>query len=89
MADGRQRDAWNHTAALMALTANCHRDPKQRSTPFEPNDFHPMPSTVRRKPITKVSIGALKGMFTGEGHADIRLIEAALEDQLIDPPKAP
>jgi hypothetical protein len=31
---------WRHTSALMALTANINRDPKQ-SRPFEPSDFNP------------------------------------------------
>ncbi len=31
---------WRHTSAVMALTANINRDPKQ-SRPFKPSDFDP------------------------------------------------
>jgi len=40
MAQARQEDHWNHTAALMALLANVNRDPK-RGRAFKPADFHP------------------------------------------------
>ncbi len=39
MADGRAREAWNHTSALLAMLANVHRDRKKR--PLQPADFHP------------------------------------------------
>jgi len=45
MAEARQRDNWNHTAAVMALLVNINRDPK-KSRPAKPADFHPM---VRRR----------------------------------------
>jgi len=48
MAEARSRDAWRHTAALMALTANANRDPR-RQRPFKPDDFNPheqKPKTV-------------------------------------------
>ena len=41
MIEGRSRDDWAHTAALMAQQANIYRDPKKKSTPFSPNDFDP------------------------------------------------
>jgi hypothetical protein len=40
MGEARGRAEWSQTSALMALTANCHRDPK-RSTEFSPRDFDP------------------------------------------------
>lgn len=40
MAEARQSDLWNHTAAVLALLANAHRDPK-KTRPFNPTDFHP------------------------------------------------
>jgi hypothetical protein len=40
MAAGAEAARWNHTAALMALLANCHRDPR-RHRPYQPADFHP------------------------------------------------
>ncbi|MBA3935835.1 MAG: hypothetical protein H0X38_00060 [Planctomycetes bacterium] len=40
MAAGADASRWNHTATLMALIANCHRDPK-RHRAYTPADFHP------------------------------------------------
>src|SRR3546814_9526962 len=39
---GRQQERWQHTASLLALIANCHRDPK-RWRPYTPDDFLPKP----------------------------------------------
>ena len=41
MADGRQREAWNHTSQLLAMLFNAHRDP-QKTSPAKPADFHPL-----------------------------------------------
>jgi hypothetical protein len=63
MADGHQTDAWNHTAALLAMLANTHRDPK-KTRAFKPSDFHP--ETRREKPKDappKVDISVLKTVF--------------------------
>jgi hypothetical protein len=65
MADAASRDRWQHTASLMALLANCHRDPK-KSRAFRPKDFHPFEkprshSTGHRPP--KVGIEVLKQVF--------------------------
>ena len=38
--DLRSRRQWQHTASVMALYANCHRDPA-KSLPFSPEDFMP------------------------------------------------
>lgn len=40
MAEGAQRERWNHTAQIVCLLANVHRDPK-KSSAYEPKDFHP------------------------------------------------
>ena len=40
MADARSKDNWHHTAAVLALLANAHRDPK-KTGPFKPEDFNP------------------------------------------------
>ncbi len=61
MAEARSRERWNHTAALLALIANCHRDPKRRRA-YGPDDF--LPTGGRRTPappITDLSI--LKAVF--------------------------
>jgi hypothetical protein len=63
MAEGRQGDQWNHTAAVLALLANAHRDPK-KSRPFKPQDFHPTAAAkrVEQRPI-KGDIRMLKQVF--------------------------
>jgi hypothetical protein len=63
MAEARSRQQWTHTAALLALIANCHRDAK-RHRPYTPDDFLPRCSTRERTsapPITDLSI--LKAVF--------------------------
>ena len=62
MADARRKDQWSHTAAVMALTANVHRNPKKRSRPYSPVDFHPL---IERKPVVaeKSGICVLKRVF--------------------------
>ncbi len=65
MLDGRAREHWNHTSTLMALIANCHRDPK-KTRPAKPADFHPFAQRQSenrqpRKPI--VGIEVLKQVF--------------------------
>lgn len=46
MAEGRSRAEWGRAASLMALLANCHRNPKKRHKPFHPDEF--MPRAKRR-----------------------------------------
>ncbi len=66
MADARRKDQWSHTAAVLALTANVHRNPKKRSKPYSPAEFHPL---VERTPnpegtrIDKIGIRVLKRVF--------------------------
>jgi hypothetical protein len=60
MAEGKQREAWNHTAALLALLANCHRDPR-RSRAFAVTDFHPLVEPAPPAPPCDISI--LKTVF--------------------------
>jgi hypothetical protein len=64
MADAAGRDRWNHTATLLALISNCHRDPK-KSPPVRPRDFHPYAGSVRRAGALKPRIGidVLKQVF--------------------------
>ena len=51
MAEGRQKHDWGQTASMLALIANCHRDPKKRPRPFAPDEFMP-----RSKPRRKASV---------------------------------
>ena len=62
MVGARRQDQWSHTAAVMALVANVHRNPKKRSKPYSPTEFHPL---VERKPVTiaKTGIRVLKRVF--------------------------
>lgn len=64
MAEGEVQERWNHTAALLALQANLHKDPKKGRT-FKPADFHPMPPTVKphERPPLKGDIRMLKQVF--------------------------
>ncbi|MBI5863759.1 MAG: hypothetical protein HZB38_04480 [Planctomycetes bacterium] len=59
MAEARVKDEWRRTSALMALIANCHRDPKKTKA-FRPADFDPFRKPD--KPIP-VGIGILKDVF--------------------------
>jgi hypothetical protein len=65
MAEGRARDQWDHTAALLALLANAHRDHRQRSEPFGIADFHPFRAPRRSEPL-KVDITVLRDVFVKE-----------------------
>lgn len=59
MAEARSRGDWQRTAALLALTANCHRDPR-RHRPYRPEDFL-TPTARRAEPTTDLTI--LKAVF--------------------------
>ena len=70
MAEGRGRDEWGRTAALLALIANVNRDPR-RGRAFRPSDFNPY--EVRRRtgvPITAANIGLLKRIFVEPGRKE-------------------
>jgi hypothetical protein len=59
MAEARIRDEWARTSSLMALLANCHRDPK-RSRALRPSDFDPFARPG--KPV-KADVSVLKDVF--------------------------
>ena len=40
MAEGHGRDEWGRLSVLLALTANCHRDPK-KGRAMKPSDYDP------------------------------------------------
>lgn len=58
----RERNAWNHTAALIAVTAEINRDRKKRKKPYSLTDFHPYFVKPKTKKIN-VGIKALKYLF--------------------------
>ena len=64
MAEGGDRQRWNHTSQLLALIGNANRDPK-KGRPFRPSDFNPYAEGYGRTglPITKATIGVLKQVF--------------------------
>lgn len=62
MAEGASRERWNHTASLMALLANCHRNPKH-SRLLKPTDFHPHPHAPTPISRPKAEITVLKQVF--------------------------
>ena len=64
MADARVEEAWNHTAAVLAMLANVNRDPR-RTPAFRPADFHPV-HAARRKP-PKADITILKAWLVEAG----------------------
>lgn len=59
--------AWNHTAQLLAMTANVHRDPKKTPV-FSPQDFHPHEVAKREEASITVDqfTDELLGMFKGK-----------------------
>ncbi|HEX5442604.1 MAG TPA: hypothetical protein VFW87_02190 [Pirellulales bacterium] len=61
MAEAKSRQAWNHTASLLAMLANVHRDTK-KTRAFRPADFHPHRRNERAT-IPKVEISVLKQVF--------------------------
>lgn len=65
MSESKQRDKWNHTAQLLAMTANCNRDRKKKSSPFTSDDFNPY-SDQNRKPEKKADISVLKQFVSKE-----------------------
>lgn len=64
MAQARRRENWEHTSALLALTANIARDPK-KSRSYKPRDFNPY-SHLDEEPQRIERLGTLKHHFTGE-----------------------
>jgi len=63
MAETKARERWAHTSSLMALIANCNRDPKRRRRPWTPADFNPLGRPGRSRggvPITAENIEDLK-----------------------------
>jgi len=74
MAESSSRDRWNHTASLMALISNCHRDPK-RSRAARPKDFHPHTQSKPSLPSEskpRVGVEVLKQVFVDRRPLDAR-----------------
>ena len=67
MAEGRVKDNWLHTSAILALVANVNRDPKKTKL-FKPSDFNPTLNTSGPDVIVvdKENVSLLKKMFVGD-----------------------
>jgi hypothetical protein len=67
MAEGREREAWDHTAKVCEVLANTFRDPKAKAANMR--DFHPYEIRARlRKQKTQAKpkplpVAVLKGFF--------------------------
>ena len=64
MAEGRNENLWMLASAVMALLANCHRDPKKRA--FTPDDFNPMVHRTQRSDVIRVTpenVGEMREAF--------------------------
>jgi len=69
MAEGHSRDRWSRLASLLAMLANCNRDPK-KGRAFKPADFDPYERSDRKKDAIKITTETLPMMrqaFTGKG----------------------
>lgn len=62
MAEAKQREAWNHTAALLALMVNLTRNPK-KSKPAKPEDFNPFIKKAKPKKLKGKELEILKDIF--------------------------
>ena len=68
MAEGKSKDAWQHTSAILALVANVNRDPKKTKS-FKPSDFNPTLGNTSRPDavvVDKENVSLLKAMFLGD-----------------------
>jgi len=61
MAEARDRQQWGHTSALLAMLANCHRDPK-KGRAAKPSDFDPYAKADRRVAASRENVQALKAL---------------------------
>ena len=67
MAEGRSREAWEHTSAILAMMANVNRS-KSTSRKFSPLDFDPYRREKKRDAqrqtnVGNVGVGILKAVF--------------------------
>lgn len=71
MAEGRCRQSWAHTSAVMALIANVNRDAKKHR-PYRAEDFNPCIDRPAREGVVEINretVGLMRAAFTGQkGH---------------------
>lgn len=86
MGEAHGRAAWARTSSLMALIANCHRDPK-KGRAFKPSDFDPYTQHERERIVSrgagrvaghKLKVADIKHLFDrrGRGQYKDRVAEA-------------
>ena len=61
MAEGRGRDAWNHTAQLLAMVYNAHRAKGVRA--MKPVEFHPFAGNKQAPAGKTKDLSILKQVF--------------------------
>ena len=67
MSESRVRERWTHTACLLAMLANVHRDPKKGRL-FKPSDFDPFEQERNNQsPIPVADLSVLKSVFVDHG----------------------
>ena len=62
MSEGRCRERWHHTSAVLAMLVNVNSDPKKGS-PAKPSDFNPYVERPAKKPARKVGVSFLKAVL--------------------------
>lgn len=69
MAEAKKRSDWERTSAILALTANCNRDPKKHPKAFDPEDFNPFAPPKPKELVELEKARAfekIKSAFTGQ-----------------------
>ena len=71
MVEARRRNEWVLASHIMALVANCNRDPQRQRRPFDIQDF--LPSDLRSQVprsrgerLTREALHALRPLFEKE-----------------------
>lgn len=57
------KSRWELHAQICCPLWNQLRDPKETSEPYKIADFTPFGSDVPKKPLKKVKVGELRGLF--------------------------
>lgn len=68
MTDGRIREEWARTSAVLAMLANTVRDPKKKPSPYTAAEFNPFREHDRRavnRALPKVKLSSVKGLLMG------------------------
>jgi hypothetical protein len=84
MAEGRSREAWEHTSSILAMIANVNRT-KSTSRKFTPLDFDPYRAEKKREakrhPVETVDIAVLKAVFVDSQPKAPSVVEGAKSER--------